>query len=65
MENKSEPKVEVVFNAQGVEVVRLYGSSWLDSSAAAKLFDKINPYIRAIHSALCGENPEFGANRLN
>lgn len=50
----SEPKakVEVVFTADGIEVVRLYGESWSDQPEAVTLFNRLSPLIRHIHELL-------------
>ena len=50
-----KPKVEVVFAPDGIEVVRLYGTSWSDQPSAVQLFDRLMPFIRQMHDLLADE----------
>ena len=46
MEQKSS--VQIVVNAEGVEVVRLCGRSWDDEPDARKVYDKIRHLVSEI-----------------
>ena len=48
----SKPKVEVVVTPAGIEVVRLYGTSWSDQEAAVTLYQRLAPLLRQIQSFL-------------
>ena len=60
MESPAQPKVEVVFTPEGVEVVRLYGVSWADEDAAVALFHTLSPFLQQVRLLLVG-----GAKRLD
>jgi hypothetical protein len=47
-----KPKVEVVINSTGVEVVRLYGSSWADEEIAIALLQRLRPLLRQVPGLL-------------
>ena len=49
MAEPRKAKVEVVFAADGVEVVRLYGTSWSDQEPALALYRQLAPLIRQVH----------------
>ena len=60
MESPAQPKVEVVITPEGVEVVRLYGTSWADEDAAVALFHRLSPFLQQVRLLLVG-----GAKRLD
>jgi hypothetical protein len=49
MAEPRKPKVEVVFASDGIEVIRLYGTSWSDQEPALALYRQLAPFIRQIH----------------
>jgi len=69
MAESRKAKVEVVFAADGVEVVRLYGASWSDQEPAVALYRQLIPFIRQVHVRFRGEqmgpssSPSSPANR--
>jgi hypothetical protein len=48
----AKPKVEVVINSTGIEVVRLYGSSWADEEIAIALLQRLRPLLRQVPGLL-------------
>lgn len=52
MSEPQKPKVEVVVTPTGIEVVRLYGTSWSDQEPAMALYHRLAPLLRQIQEFL-------------
>jgi len=66
MKRTSKPKLEVVISPSGIELVRLYGTSWSDQEPAVALFGRLAPMLRQIHQFLApGQRNDRSMAKLN